>query len=139
MRRAIVIWTLFLCGCSGSLLSISGMSPAQLRAVDDDTIIQTYSWERMGNGENANLRTEIVRRGLLSPDELRRLDSRTIRIGDTETFALACWGQPEHVNTYRDGPATTRQMVYGRVGDAEQNVVYVTNGKVTSLDTFGGR
>jgi len=88
-------------------------------------------------------RQEILRRGLLTQEELRLVDNRTIRVGMPECGLLAMKGYPRpprwcgKINTSGGSYGTHRQYVYRPCGSyGTTTYVYVENGRVSSWQNW---
>jgi len=66
---------------------------------------------------------------LLSPDDIKMIHHKQVRIGSSDCLAFASWGKPSDINTTINQYSTRRQLVYQ---DA-RSYIYTENGIIKSL------
>lgn len=79
---------------------------------------------------------EIVRRKLVTPEEIDLIKTRIVQVGMSECAMLAAWGAPDRQNTTVSARGRMIQHVYRRGGLSAQ-YVYTMNGVVTSIQSTG--
>jgi hypothetical protein len=80
---------------------------------------------------NSSLETEILRRGIVTRDEMQRAKDFDLRRGDPYLMALIMFGEPSRTNIYNSGREL--QLVWG-------SMIFVhvdSSGRVTNWQTLG--
>lgn len=96
----------------------------------DATVCRAYAAYRNSGvypGSTANIRAELLKRGLLTESEIEQADKRTIRVGDGLCAMYAALGTPRSENRSVGSWGTDIQHVFGR-----STYVYTRNGRITS-------
>ena len=142
MRTLALLVCLALGGCA---TNYSAMPAEELANMSDSALVGAFAREE--SSENADrLRQEMQRRELFDANVWADIEASKVRIGMPEAAVWASWGAPDEVNTFASELGTTKQHIYtphGRYhsyGHRERyqaKYVYTTNGKVTSIDSFG--
>ena len=130
---AIVTPIIFLIGCAGSPMKLSGMTSEELQLENSFSLCNAYNFNK-----KEQFRTELERRNALSSQEWEMIDSNYIQIGMSE-IALWCLkggimeGINGSINTTTGSWGVHKQYVYRPLGmSGSAHYVYVENGKVTS-------
>ena len=130
---AIVTPIIFLIGCAGSPMKLSGMTSEELRLENSFSLCNAYKFNK-----KETIRTELERRNALTFQEWEMIDSSYLQVGMSE---LALWclrggimqGVNGSINTSTGSWGVNKQYVYRPLGmNGPAHYVYVENGKVTS-------
>ena len=92
-------------------------------------------------GTNSALQERIgrvlVERKMLAEDDLRRVRSGMVQVGDNLCHALAAWGRPEDVNRTATTYGESQQWVYpeyaGTYRTGRARYLYLERGRVTAI------
>jgi hypothetical protein len=98
-------------------------TPAHLATVADEDL--AAAWNATSSPK---LETELLRRALLTRDDLFRARLRQVRVGDTPILVKAAWGAPWEI---RHPPQGTTLWSYGPSGS---RVAIFDNGTVTAIE-----
>lgn len=115
-------------GCAGSPMSISTMSPEELKNVKDKDLCAAYGMER-----KEKLKTEMERRTLLTDDEWKLVEKKQIEVGMSICALFASWGPPNRQQKFSGSWGIHIQYIYGSYSESgTPTFVNTENGSVTS-------
>jgi hypothetical protein len=130
MRLAIILLTLILTGCAA-------ISPERTTKMTDKQLCNAYgdardNWSIKKN--LPNLKSEIMKRGLVKESEWQLIDDKQVRIGMSVCALRASWG-PAKENSTTSRYGSHIQHVYRLSWCHRCNVqyVYTENGVVTAI------
>lgn len=114
-----------LCGCA---------TPGEL---SDNDLLKSYALSRVTvlTNNEAEERAEILKRKLLSPEEIDRADLKDVRLGDSRELVLAAWGNPDNVSNLETNSGVFESWRYraSKLGPERGGSVYLRNGIVTGI------
>lgn len=119
------------------LASCASITPEKLAQRTDDDVCKTYGGlsNLAFNGKKmaAPWKDELIRRKLVTDDELTAIENKKIFVGMKECALYASWGEPRKQNRTVSGSGVRVQNIYGSYGKHNKpTYVYVSNGVVTS-------
>lgn len=120
-----------LAGCALTPADTSRLSDAQLCDLNG-----VLSASPLLASDAAVTLQEIARRRLVTEEELKLINARTVQIGMSECAMLAAWGKPDTVNDTLTVGRRMVQHVYRR-GKFSAQYVYTVNGVVDSIQSTG--
>lgn len=129
LRGLVLIIGLGLAACApGSPGSIAMMGDAEMR--QQKTIDLCYAY---GVNHSQRVWGEIVRRGMIRPEQQAAIAAKQVRVGMNTCELFASWGAPDHTNRTVVGQHESVQYVYRPCDACDAQYIYTEAGTVTAF------
>ena len=101
------------------------MSEEQLEKQQTPDLCVAY-----GKTRSEHIEAELVRRNLLTDEEMNLIQQKKVKTGMSTCAALAVLGAPQDINEQVSNGGDREQWVYRTCDSCEASYVYIKNGKV---------